>query len=686
MKKRRKKILALLLAASCLSGTLPGNVVLAEEGQTAETESTTDTESAESIEFKLGNSSLNIMNGGTISEEECDITQYIGEASYSDLNVFDAHIYYVSAENAVMMIDRATGAITTVCMPGETIEQLYVVNDSVLYYLAGGNVYTYDITSGTTETLMGTGDVKGFIPTAYGVIYGRGSLFSWSLSAGEAQIAAGVYQYYTQDEYLVYTQDGEEYQALIADLFTESASDVIEIYSLGDTDDVELYSDEEDEDCDVCEANAASYDEELTEASDEVNLGETEEGLISAYATSLSTTQQNMIERARGQADVKWKPVADLSGWRHASTFEAGETVTGVPYGQPVNGWSNYIGAYVPWNATVTEFLDAVDNSNSLMYTTRATYSDSLYYSSDCSSFVSYCWGLSGRNTTYTLARYGTRQSSSVYVMQVGDILLKTSSHVLMVADVTYNSNNEVVSVTTVEQTPPKCRYVVWGEGGTSSNTLEKLASTYLDNGYYIYRSNVSVTSDGSGTVAYGVDVLTDVAAGTWYYDYVDYVYENDYMTGMTSRYFGVSEILKRSHFITILYRIEGEPDVTYSDVFPDVGDGAFYSDAAIWGYNTEVATGYEEGSFGIDDDVTREQLVTMLYRYAEYKGYDPQATGDLTKYPDYGSVPSFATEAMQWAVAEGIITGDGGNLNPQGNASRAVCATIIARYMSIYS
>lgn len=185
---------------------------------------------------------------------------------------------------------------------------------------------------------------------------------------------------------------------------------------------------------------------------------------------------------------------------------------------------------------------------------------------------------------------------------------------------------------------------------------------------------------------------FTDVPYDAWFYDSVIYVFNNWIMTGLDSRTFGPSEILSRAQFATILYRMEGEPDVSglAAAEFPDVPDGIWYDDAVTWASASGIITGYTEGAeagtFGASDAITRAQMATMMYRYAEYKGYDITTNGDLLDFPDAGEVPDFAADGMLWAVDNGIITGDESEevrmLKPQNTASRAVGATIITRFL----
>ena len=183
----------------------------------------------------------------------------------------------------------------------------------------------------------------------------------------------------------------------------------------------------------------------------------------------------------------------------------------------------------------------------------------------------------------------------------------------------------------------------------------------------------------------------SDVHEGDWFYDSVKYVYQESIMTGLNETTFGPAEDLSRAQFAVILYRMEGSHETEYRDQFKDVSSdpGQFYRDAVMWASSEDVGiiTGYTEGPlagcFGPADQITREQMAVMMYRYAQYKGYDVTG-GELGSFPDRDKVSAFAQEAMGWANSIGLITGnDDGTLAPQGTASRAVCATIIERFRS---
>ena len=175
---------------------------------------------------------------------------------------------------------------------------------------------------------------------------------------------------------------------------------------------------------------------------------------------------------------------------------------------------------------------------------------------------------------------------------------------------------------------------------------------------------------------------FTDVHEGDWFYDEVLYVYENGLMNGVGDNRFAPNSATTRAQLVTILYRLEGQPAVSGDLPFTDVEAGTWYTNAVGWAAQNGIVNGVGDETFAPGNDLTREQLVTILYRYAESKGYDVSAAADLAGYPDGEEIQAYAREAMAWAVAENIIQGmEDDTLKPAGNASRAQIATILMRF-----
>ena len=172
-----------------------------------------------------------------------------------------------------------------------------------------------------------------------------------------------------------------------------------------------------------------------------------------------------------------------------------------------------------------------------------------------------------------------------------------------------------------------------------------------------------------------------DIASSAWYAEAVRYVYENGMMNGTSASTFSPNATTNRAMIVTILYRLENEPAASASG-FTDVAVGSYYADAVAWAAANGVINGVSETSFAPNAPVTREQLAAILYRYAQLKGYDVTASGSLNGYADASQTSSYAVAAMQWANAEGLISGISSTvLDPQGSATRAQVATILMRF-----
>lgn len=177
-----------------------------------------------------------------------------------------------------------------------------------------------------------------------------------------------------------------------------------------------------------------------------------------------------------------------------------------------------------------------------------------------------------------------------------------------------------------------------------------------------------------------------DVKAGDWCFNDVLYCYENGLMKGVTETTFVPNATMTRGMVATVLYRMAGSPDVSaMSHPFKDLAAGRYCTDAVIWAYNTGIIQGYSNNTFKPDQLITREQLATMLYRYACEFGYANPAEKNsmaLLQFIDRGSISEFAKPAMRWAVANGIINGKTAvTIVPKGDATRAQCATMLARF-----
>ena len=215
-------------------------------------------------------------------------------------------------------------------------------------------------------------------------------------------------------------------------------------------------------------------------------------------------------------------------------------------------------------------------------------------------------------------------------------------------------------------------------KGGTVKLT-DKGSGTYT---FTMPASKVTVqatfTQNQSGTLPF-----TDVKTGDWFYEAVQYVYDKGMMTGVSADRFAPASTTTRGMIVTILYRLENEPAVSGGSAFTDVESGAWYADAVAWAAANDIVNGTSATTFAPNSPITREQMATMLYRFAQYKGMDAVTLQEnLTGYPDGGQVSDYAIPAMNWAVGQGLIAGmENGTLVPQGSATRAQVATILMRF-----
>ena len=178
------------------------------------------------------------------------------------------------------------------------------------------------------------------------------------------------------------------------------------------------------------------------------------------------------------------------------------------------------------------------------------------------------------------------------------------------------------------------------------------------------------------------IEPFIDTANNYWWHDGVHFCVENGYMVGVSTDKFNPNGTLSRAMIVTILWRMEGSPVVNYAMSFKDVANGQWYTEAIRWAQSTGVVTGYNADSFGPNNNVTREQLAAILYRYADFKGMDVSERANLSKFSDASSISGWALENMKWANAVGIINGrTTTTIVPTGTATRAEAANMVQRF-----
>ena len=179
---------------------------------------------------------------------------------------------------------------------------------------------------------------------------------------------------------------------------------------------------------------------------------------------------------------------------------------------------------------------------------------------------------------------------------------------------------------------------------------------------------------------------FTDVDQTKWYHEAVDYAIVNNLFNGTSPTTFAPNDNMTRGMFVTVLYRMEKEPAVTGTTAFVDLRQN-WYKNAVAWASENKIVNGIDATHFAPDNNVTREQAMTMLLRYAQFKGYDVTGRADLSAFSDASNVSSWAKDAMQWAVQLGLIQGvTPTTIVPRGNSTRAQIATILMRFQNKFA
>ena len=208
-----------------------------------------------------------------------------------------------------------------------------------------------------------------------------------------------------------------------------------------------------------------------------------------------------------------------------------------------------------------------------------------------------------------------------------------------------------------------------WVKSGTNT----EISSIKQGTAVRVNASGVAMSQDA-------VYMFDDVTDKDWFAPAVQYVYQRGIMSGTSSNTFKPQNVITREQFVQVLYSHSGKPAVSGSVKFSDVKKSDWYYNAVLWANKKAIANGVSNGSFGVGQPISREQMALMLYKYAKLKKYSTKkTTNNYKKFPDGAKVSSWAREAMDWATSQKIINGNGnGELKPQGNATRAECAAMI--------
>ena len=217
----------------------------------------------------------------------------------------------------------------------------------------------------------------------------------------------------------------------------------------------------------------------------------------------------------------------------------------------------------------------------------------------------------------------------------------------------------------------------------TSYDPIKKRVNFKTDHlSLYMIDYDASLAESCNGVTNCPSKAFSDLDTSLWYHEATDYVLENGLMNGVGNNLFDPNGTTSRAMIVTILWRLEGEPVVNYLMQFEDVPADTWYTEAVRWAASEKIVEGWN-GKFDPMGEITREQFATILWRYAKYKGYDVSVGEDtnILSYEDAFSVSEYAIPAMQWACGAGLMQGDGVNLTPKADATRAQAAALFQRF-----
>lgn len=298
-----------------------------------------------------------------------------------------------------------------------------------------------------------------------------------------------------------------------------------------------------------------------------------------------------------------------------------------------------------------------------------------------------------GRDITFTITTGTTEQAAELLdgkAEDVSEALLKQST----VVEVTITSKEQEITEfgdetidlylpVNAEQFESGKNYTVYQISGDGS--AEKLTGKCMRRSGQLY---ITVTVSHLSTFvilpqAEVVELPFADVEGHWAFEAIEYAYRNGLLIGISDTAFAPDDVMDRAMLVTILYRMEGEPEVTAANPFTDVPVGTWYTDAVIWADANDIVNGVGNGRFAPTDNITREQMAVMLYRYAQYKNYERKAGADLSSYTDAADISTWASDAVEWANVEGLITGrTAATIAPGGTATRAEAAMILMRFL----
>lgn len=277
----------------------------------------------------------------------------------------------------------------------------------------------------------------------------------------------------------------------------------------------------------------------------------------------------------------------------------------------------------------------------------------------------------------------GTSEGADVKQMYSIELASPEDCHAILSGDKSAAAEGEVIMIRATASNGYRLNGIL------VTDEQEKTIPTKGVGGIYEFTmpaGAVKVSADVSEVVpdVQKIFPFSDVPEDRWSRSSVEFVYNRDLFNGTEETLFSPEMNLNRGMLVTVLYRLDGNPEVSGESVFTDVESDAYYAKAVKWAFDHEIVLGMEEGIFAPKNMITREQLVTIMYRYAKFKGYNINFTGILQDYSDDNRmISSYAETPFKWAVSRGIVNGvTKTSLDPQGNATREQVAAIVMRFV----
>ena len=375
----------------------------------------------------------------------------------------------------------------------------------------------------------------------------------------------------------------------------------------------------------------------------------------------LTSAQQTEVAKVSAKTPKVYSlSVVDENGASLAGNFGDGKAVVRLPYTKPA-GNGNVKVKHVANDGTLTDVASTYEDG--FVKVELAHFSEYLVYTEP---EVIVTGG--GSASTYTV-KFNTNGGSTIKSVSV-------------------NKNGVVAEPTA----PTKKGYTFDGwytdrQLTTPYDFTSKVTKNFTLFAKWIEDSKEPGTeepgTDEPGTEEPTTVSFDDINETDWFYENVKYVVENKLMNGVSDTEFAPNNTLTRAMLVTVLYRNAGEPEVSANASFADVDADSWYAKAVVWAEANGIVNGVSDTEFAPNANITREQIATIMYRYAQYNGDDVTAVADIEAYADAANVSDYAVDAMKYAVGSGLINGKTETtLNPQDNATRAEIATILKRFI----